>query len=320
MQKNKMLLAGLVVNALSACSSSPPKLTEPEGDWVSFEAPALPAAQSPGRQISCCTSPDTKTYTAVSGSVSSARPQLPVAAPVRSPIDLVQSDGKNVPLYQAATKIVPATLTVRLSPDVAKNFRTGVSWTGNDQWPYVLRKMLAANGLEAEINHDQREVVIQYGQKTLSPARPQQTATVKQPVDKASKQLSVFSGPTEPKLLKTPIVPLATEGVLPAPVVKPKPTPKSLPVMKLWTLDKGTTLKTGYSAWVDKETCPVGKGKWLVRWETDTDYPIDFALSFSSANFEDATSKLFNLYRKAQAPLYVSGYRNQCLIVISDKK
>lgn len=100
----------------------------------------------------------------------------------------------------------------------------------------------------------------------------------------------------------------------------PVATVKIAPVMKVWKIEKGTTLKSGFTEWVSKETCPKGKGKWLLRWETDTDYPIDYPLSFSSKNFEDATSKLFNLYQKAQAPLYVSGYRNQCLIVISDKK
>ncbi|EBK0918518.1 pilus assembly protein PilL, partial [Salmonella enterica] len=33
-----------------------------------------------------------------------------------------------------------------------------------------------------------------------------------------------------------------------------------------------------------------------------------------------ATDQLFNLYRKAQVPLYADGYRNQCLIIINEGK
>ncbi|BBI92136.1 hypothetical protein [Serratia symbiotica] len=47
-------------------------------------------------------------------------------------------------------------------------------------------------------------------------------------------------------------------------------------------------------------------------------YPIDYALSFSAANLEAATAQLFTLWRHAQVPLFVSGYRQQCLIVVSE--
>lgn len=92
------------------------------------------------------------------------------------------------------------------------------------------------------------------------------------------------------------------------------------PPLKHWSVAPGTTLKQTFLKWAGEEKCPVGNGKWSVNWDTDTNYDIDYPLSFSSANFEDVTRQLFNLYKNAQAPLYVSGYRNQCLIVISDRK
>lgn len=101
------------------------------------------------------------------------------------------------------------------------------------------------------------------------------------------------------------------------PVVVPV---KVNPVLKVWEIQKGTTLVTGFIRWMDRDKCPSEDGKWKLKRQTDTDYPIDYPLSFHAASFEDAARQLFNLYRKAQAPIYVSGYRNQCLIVISDRK
>ena len=96
------------------------------------------------------------------------------------------------------------------------------------------------------------------------------------------------------------------------------PTGAPSPVMKVWKIDKGMTLRQGYSLWMSKERCSLDKGKWTVRWDTGTDYPIDYALSFSAANLEAATAQLFTLWHHAQVPLFVSGYRQQCLIVVSE--
>lgn len=71
------------------------------------------------------------------------------------------------------------------------------------------------------------------------------------------------------------------------------PTGAPSPVMKVWKIE-------------------------TVRWDMGTDYPIDYALSFSAANLEAATAQLFTLWRHAQVPLFVSGYRQQCLIVVSE--
>jgi len=100
-------------------------------------------------------------------------------------------------------------------------------------------------------------------------------------------------------------------------VIQTKVVPTQ-PILKSWGIKKGMSLQSAYTEWVSKEKCTLAKG-WEIRWETETDYPIDYPLTFSAVNFEDATNQLFKLYRKATIPLYVNGYRNQCLIIVSDK-
>jgi len=324
MKKNKVFLVGLVVNAITACSS-PPQLTEPDGDWISFDTPQQttktnPSVRNPYEGVVLKTSGNPAA--ASSNSLNSLLTQTPQGG--SSLIALVKSDGKKVPLYKAVRTIVPDSMSVRLSPDVAQSFRATVSWTGNDQWPIVLRKMLAANGLKAEINSARGEVLVQYAQKAIVPP----VVAPAKPVPASS----VVPGTKPAKMLQTPLIPVVTEGSKPAPEAKASssakaavpikviPVIKPAPELKKWTLDKGISLKAGYLAWVAKETCPGEMKKWTVRWETDTDYSIDYPLSFTATNFEQATSQLFNLYLRAEAPLYVNGYRNQCLIVISDRK
>jgi type IV pili sensor histidine kinase/response regulator len=124
-------------------------------------------------------------------------------------------------------------------------------------------------------------------------------------------------------LLHPPIVPVVTQAATQPVAVKPVPIVKTLPVapvLKTWTIDKGPSLRKAFKEWVDKEKCPIGGAKWNFEWLTDTDYAVDYPLSFRAVDFESVTTQLFSLYRKAEAPLYVSGYRQQCLIRVSDRK
>ncbi|GAB7400890.1 hypothetical protein OUHCRE2_43490 [Enterobacter asburiae] len=324
MINKKVFIVALAANAITACSS-PPKLTEPDGDWISFD---VPQPQQVTPQPVKIRNPFAEDMANPKLSPVSDKNEIrPLLTSSTSTLPmLVKSDGKNVPLYKALRVIVPDSMKVKLAPDVAQNFRSSVSWSGGDQWPYVLQKMLVANGLKADVNSSRREVIVQYAQKVSVPVKAPQG----QPVQPTSTTATVKDNTAT--VLKTPLIPKVTEGTKPVmsdkstqqvkhdPVIKVAPLAKPAPIFKPWIIEKGTTLKAGYMAWTSKENCPVGKGKWSVRWETDTDYPIDYPLSFSASNFEDATSQLFNLYRKAQAPLYVSGYRNQCLIIISDRK
>lgn len=324
MINKKVFIVALAANAITACSS-PPKLTEPDGDWISFD---VPQSQQVTPQPAKIRNPFAEDIANTKNSAVSIKNEVrPLLTSSTSALPvLVKSDGKNVPLYKALRTIVPASMTVRLAPDVAQTFRNSVSWSGGDQWPHVLQKMLAVNGLKADVNHSRSEVIVQYAQKVSEPVK----APHGLPASPTGTAVTYKANPAT--VLKTPLIPKAITGTKPVmqgkstqqlnpnPVMKVAPIAKPAPTFKSWIIEKGTTLKAGYIAWTSKENCPTGKGKWSVRWETDTDYPIDYPLSFSASNFEDATSQLFNLYRKAQAPLYVSGYRNQCLIIISDRK
>lgn len=99
----------------------------------------------------------------------------------------------------------------------------------------------------------------------------------------------------------------------------PTPAAAVQPEHKNWIIEKGSTLKDGFISWTKTANCPGKDHKWIVQWKTDINYPIDYPLTFKG-NFEEATTKLFTLYQKAQSPLYVSAYRNQCIIIIDDRK
>lgn len=193
---------------------------------------------------------------------------------------VVRAAGNQVPLMVAMHRLVPVNWRVRLSPPVSKEFKGNVSWNAGKDWKITTDSMLTEHGLKAVYDNQNKEIEIVFERQQKTVINPT-TSNSAQPVTTSHSQVA--------------------------------PT-------RMWKIEKGTTLKAGYADWVSKETCPSGKGKWVLRWEAETDYPIDYPLMFSSKNFEDATSQLFNLYQKAQAPLYVSGYRNQCLIVISDRK
>lgn len=102
-------------------------------------------------------------------------------------------------------------------------------------------------------------------------------------------------------------------------VARQGPTPvKPLLPPRLWTITPGTTLKQAFMRWAAGETCQSSR-HWTVRWPVQTDYPVDSPLTFTGS-FEAVTQQLFSLYRDAHTPLYVDGYRAQCLMVVSDKK
>ncbi|MCR8998636.1 toxin co-regulated pilus biosynthesis Q family protein [Rahnella perminowiae] len=161
--------------------------------------------------------------------------------------------------------------------------------------------------------------------KALTPVTSRAASDVKTVPTK-----KLFSG----VVLTPPVVPVIAQPLktdtmnkrllLPAlpvnPVLPVRPVLPVKPAVRVWTMAKGNTLRQGYEQWAMAERCSGPNGKWSVRWDSVTDYPIDYPLSFTSSDFEAVTAQLFNLYRHAQVPLLVSGYRQQCLIVISDGK
>lgn len=84
-----------------------------------------------------------------------------------------------------------------------------------------------------------------------------------------------------------------------------------------WKATVGSTLKESLTEWADRADCSSG-GHWVVIWQTSTDYPIDAPLVFKG-NFESALVQVFDLYKKADKPLFPEANRLQCLVSVADK-
>ncbi|EDW4550076.1 hypothetical protein ABN97_003808 [Salmonella enterica subsp. salamae] len=84
-----------------------------------------------------------------------------------------------------------------------------------------------------------------------------------------------------------------------------------------WKAIVGSTLKESLTEWAGRADCANG-GHWVVIWQTSTDYPIDAPLVFKG-NFESALDQVFNLYKKADKPLFPEANRLQCLVSVADK-
>ncbi|EAR0811709.1 hypothetical protein EF931_11500 [Salmonella enterica] len=84
-----------------------------------------------------------------------------------------------------------------------------------------------------------------------------------------------------------------------------------------WKAIAGSTLKESLTDWASKADCANG-GHWVVIWQTSTDYRIDAPLVFKG-NFESALVQVFDLYKKADKPLFAEASRLQCLVSVADK-
>ncbi|ECZ9314165.1 hypothetical protein A3T98_18000 [Salmonella enterica subsp. enterica serovar Newport] len=84
-----------------------------------------------------------------------------------------------------------------------------------------------------------------------------------------------------------------------------------------WKAVAGSTLKESLTDWAGKADCASG-GHWVVIWQTSTDYRIDAPLIFKG-NFESALVQVFDLYKKADKPLFAEASRLQCLVSVTDK-
>ncbi|EGK7273465.1 hypothetical protein IO638_000192 [Salmonella enterica subsp. enterica serovar Newport] len=84
-----------------------------------------------------------------------------------------------------------------------------------------------------------------------------------------------------------------------------------------WKAVVGSTLKESLTDWAGSADCP-GGGHWVVIWQTPTDYRIDAPLVFKG-NFETALVQVFDLYKKADKPLFAEASRLQCLVSVADK-
>jgi len=147
------------------------------------------------------------------------------------------------------------------------------------------------------------------------------------------------AGPS-PAVLSVPVTPLNTAALGVAPVSAPKAdrtvqgknlssaTPpafipgaplSSLPDGQVWTAKAGITLKETLTQWASSVHCESGSSPtWVVIWPTPVNYRIDAPFTLRG-NFESMIVQLFDLYRKAEKPLYAGPNRLQCLVYVDDK-
>ncbi|ENI8719522.1 TcpQ domain-containing protein, partial [Salmonella enterica] len=102
----------------------------------------------------------------------------------------------------------------------------------------------------------------------------------------------------------TPVKPATATAAVAKPLTA---TPVAAPVAAVpggpeWRAAVGSTLKESLTEWAGKADCASG-GHWVVIWQTSTDYRIDAPLVFKG-NFESALVQVFDLYKKADKPLF----------------
>lgn len=209
-------------------------------------------------------------------------------------IYFVRHDGKGS-LQKALKEIVPSDWTAEISPEVTKTFRRTISWQGNDQWPYVLDKMLRNYGLTVIKNTEKRHLLIDFQQQK----------------GKTSQKAPVSPGKTPASPVRTPV----SSDKLPQKPLTPATVPQKQTEKLTWNLKKGSTLRDGLTEWASSSPC--GNSTWNLVWDTPVNYRIDAPLIFRG-NFESALKDTLMLYLSADKPLYAFRNIAQCVITIKD--
>ncbi|HDQ0131440.1 TPA: toxin co-regulated pilus biosynthesis Q family protein [Escherichia coli] len=209
-------------------------------------------------------------------------------------IYFVRHDGKGS-LQKALKEIVPSDWTAEISPEVTKTFRRTISWQGNDQWPYVLDKMLRNYGLTVIKNTEKRHLLIDFQQQK----------------GKTSQKAPVSPDKTPASPVRTPV----SSDKLPQKPLTPVTVPQKQTEKLTWNLKKGSTLRDGLTEWASSSPC--GNSTWNLVWDTPVNYRIDAPLIFRG-NFESALKDTLMLYLSADKPLYAFRNISQCVITIKD--
>ncbi|EOR8613276.1 TcpQ domain-containing protein, partial [Escherichia coli] len=205
-------------------------------------------------------------------------------------IYFVRHDGKGS-LQKAVKEIVPSDWTAEISPEVTKTFRRTISWQGNDQWPYVLDKMLRNYGLTVIKNTEKRHLLIDFQQQK----------------GKTSQKAPVSPDKTPASPVRTPV----SSDKLPQKSLTPVTVPQKQTEKLTWNLKKGSTLRDGLTEWASSSPC--GNSTWNLVWDTPVNYRIDAPLIFRG-NFESALKDTLMLYLSADKPLYAFRNIAQCVI------
>ncbi|EGJ6138328.1 hypothetical protein INB32_000394 [Salmonella enterica] len=238
---------------------------------------------------------------------------------------------------RAQTSVTPvvagaAQSGVYSSPETTRNPYTGVL-PGNKPSPVVAGHVLAAKNSREQAAGSQSLPV----PALKPPATPVKSVGV--PVSAISTASTAPRNPFTGENLTGTTVPVTPSpaAVTPAAVATPstvttvKPATATAAVAKPltgtpvtvvasgpeWKAVAGSTLKESLTDWAGKADCSSG-GHWVVIWQTSTDYRIDAPLVFKG-NFESALVQVFDLYKKADKPLFAEASRLQCLVSVTDK-
>ncbi|ECY1824370.1 hypothetical protein F6694_14650, partial [Salmonella enterica] len=212
--------------------------------------------------------------------------------------------GQAPTLRQALAKIVPVGWTIHYDMGLKPEVRRPLTWQGNDQWPYVLNRLLTQEKMRAEINWTTQKVSVSQAGTSGAPAVSSPAAKVKTTPGKTTGK-NPFTGSG----VKTSPVPVASK------VSEVKP-----PAVRvvIWQASVGSTLKDTLLEWTTREKCTAG-GTWKLAWNTTVNYRIDAPLAFSGS-FRSAINDLFILYGTASTPLYAATQSAQCVLLVDDKE
>lgn len=233
-----------------------------------------PAAQRPASTAAKPVKPLTPGNPGGSALTNNPAAPPPASAPVTGSGDgFIRQDGVAPTLRAALRKIVPPGQTVVFDKAVPADVPELWRWRGNDRWQYIADKMLAAHGLKASVNERTNMVTIEPAQR----AQTNHAATAAAPTV-PFKPAGAVKGTPLPTTGRNPFrenkagAAAVSQASEPArTMVKPQPT------VRIWSIERGTTLRQGYEQWVSQEACSSDKPKWTLRWDTGTNYPRDAA-------------------------------------------
>lgn len=293
--------AGNVVDQLIAVNTQ--KVSFVQQQLMAALTPVLPApARTPPKNPPLPVPP--RTIASAPTPAASARWPALTSTGQRQGLPALATAGSAPTLRQALAKIVPAGWTIHYDMGLKPEVRRPLTWQGNDQWPYVLNRLLAQEKMRAEINWTTQKVsVSQAGTSGIPAASPPVVKVKTSPGKSPGKNPFTAGG------VKTSTAPVVGH----VSVVKP---PAARPV--IWQASVGATLRDTLLEWTTRETCPAG-GNWKLAWSTTVNYRIDAPLSFSGS-FRQAVNDLFILYGTASTPLYAATQSAQCVLLVDDKE
>ncbi|EDY1997960.1 hypothetical protein GTD56_004494 [Salmonella enterica subsp. diarizonae] len=250
--------------------------------------------------------PDTATATATAAVPSSRLPALTYVGRQQD-LPALAVSGKAPTLHQALARIVPDTWSIHFDMGLKPEVKRPLTWIGNDQWPYVLNRILVQEKLHAEINWSAQKVsVSDAGTTPTSSTSPSVTSAsaAKSASDKPAGKNPFTGGRTKSG---------TTAAAATGPGVQAAMTPPTV-----WRAIPGVTLKDTLLDWTTREKCPAG-GTWKLAWNTSVSYRIDAPLAFSGS-FREALNQLFILYGAAFTPLYAATQSVQCVLLVDDRE